>query len=64
MCHQLLYFCKPKQGEAQADSLSVGVGTFTGLLWDFLCVLWCWEADALNSAVAQLRGRDELQPNE
>lgn len=43
MCRQFLYFCKPKQGEAQADPLSLGVGTFTGLLWDFFCALRCWE---------------------
>lgn len=41
------FFLKTEQDNKQVEPVSLGVGYFTGLLWDFLFALWCWEAQEL-----------------
>lgn len=41
------FFLKTEQDNKQVEPISLGVGYFTGLLWDFLSALWCWEAEEL-----------------
>lgn len=59
---------KTEQDKKQVEPISLGVGFFTGLLWDFLFALWCWEADELKycSRETEKSWGDEmnLQPEE
>lgn len=61
-CFSFFSPCKTKQSEKQVEPIRLGTGYFTGLPWDILFVLWCWEADELKccSREMELEERDEL----
>lgn len=44
---------RTEQDKKLVEPISLGVGYFTRLLWDFLFALWCWKADELRYCIRE-----------